>query len=214
MYIHVHVGRCLKEIQELKLALSEKTNELNKLDRLLSLQNTISQDYQKENEALRNEMKQSIEEYDKKLEEQSQLISIKTTRIKVHHTRMTCTSSNRFYFFQKLESELKNIKYSPQKSKNEKVHMLVYILYICTYMHSNVQPQSSTTISEGVNDSLIELSPGQNLLQVHIDHVSTEINANCSPFHCFHLIISSTFHLIPFIVSNHLLLLHCLFVCC
>lgn len=85
---HMHtsfllLGQCQNEIQQLKLTLSEKTNELNKSNRLLTLQNTISQDYQKENEALRNEMRHTIEEYDKKLQKQEQVVNIKTIRIKV-----------------------------------------------------------------------------------------------------------------------------------
>ncbi len=70
-------------MQELRVALTDTTNELNKSNKLLSLQNTISQDCKRETEALKGQMSQVKRECDSKLREQAKLLEIRSTRIKV-----------------------------------------------------------------------------------------------------------------------------------
>ncbi len=77
------IGKCQEEVQELQLALAETTNELNKSLKLLSLQNTISQDHKREMEAMKTRMNQMTEERVNKMEEYTQLLEMRSQRIKV-----------------------------------------------------------------------------------------------------------------------------------
>ena len=70
---------CSDEVDDLRLAYATLNNELDKTKRLLSLQSTISNDYKKELELVRIEMKELQQECDRK----TQLLDAKNNRIKV-----------------------------------------------------------------------------------------------------------------------------------
>lgn len=70
---------CSDEVDDLRLAYATLNNELEKTKRLLSLQSTISNDYKKELELVRIEMKELQQECDRK----TQLLDAKNNRIKV-----------------------------------------------------------------------------------------------------------------------------------
>ena len=81
-------------MQELRLALAETANELNKSNKLLSLQNTISQDYKREVEALSSKLDLLRDDYEKKLSERSQLLDIRSARVKVRPVRCSSLTKN------------------------------------------------------------------------------------------------------------------------
>lgn len=76
-------GSNAREIQELRVAHAETQCQLDKTRRLLSIQNTISKDCKKEVEALQEELREVRTACEKRVEEGTQLLDIKQTRIKV-----------------------------------------------------------------------------------------------------------------------------------
>ena len=132
------------EVQELRLALAETSSELNKSKKLLSLQNTISQDCKREVEALREEMDHMRQDYERKIQEKAQLLDLRTARIRVRE-RETVNHNEQpmymyamigFHVFQNLELQLKDIKYDPKKSSVKiEVHMHVHVNMYNTHVH-------------------------------------------------------------------------------
>ena len=78
-----------QEVEDLRLAYAETTSELDKTKKLLSLQSAISRDCKKELEMTRSEINGMKEDYEMKLHEKTQLLEMKSTRIKVYVSYLT-----------------------------------------------------------------------------------------------------------------------------
>ena len=79
---------CSQEVHEIRTAHAETISELEKTNKLLALQTSISEDCRKEVVAVQNQLRQVKSVYETRLQNEAQLLDIKQGRVKVRMLNM------------------------------------------------------------------------------------------------------------------------------